>query len=418
MEQCADLLLFGDLATLLQGQLQSLSGLADASVAHEVRDLVRAVPSQPGGHLRLDFVHEDLVAKLQGLVRHHADVDAVQQGVNGLALPLGYLLDLFVGADRKLLAGLLEGACGLLIEALVVRAVRVDRILPLAVDEEVADLVENVAVRLQHVGLHQELLLLRVVPLVLKERLEVVDEILRLAVDHALAEKGQVGWLHEKLVPTLRLDLLEHGLGVEAVVDEDRGDHRDACLDALLHVAGLVQDPLVVVPLGVVPCVVAILLDPHDGLPEGNLAIRNGDAHVAPEVKGQVVLGQALRVNIIHFHEIDLEDVWLQASNLEAGGHIGHILAAPPGRGGAAIVFDLEFLGVVPVVGADLHGVEDLAVDDADPDLAQALRHRNLFLGDARGCRAGGLHHCVLLHSRRLLHGDLHSLRHLLRVSV
>ena len=81
--------------------------------------------------------------------------------------------------------------------------------------------------------------------------------------------------------------------GIEPLLQVDGVNHGNARALASLHVPGLVQDPLVVVPHRVMS-EVGVLLDLLQPPGQLWLLVHQGDAHVAPEVEGEVVPGESL----------------------------------------------------------------------------------------------------------------------------
>ena len=102
VKQLTNLLRRWHLSPRGQTSLQHLVGLLDADFRHPVLDHKWAVSTQPSRHLRLDLIHEDTIPKmLPGFVRNDADVDAVEQGIDTLTLPLMNFLHLLHCPDGQ-----------------------------------------------------------------------------------------------------------------------------------------------------------------------------------------------------------------------------------------------------------------------------------------------------------------------------
>mmetsp|Transcript_76566 Transcript_76566/g.169207 ORF Transcript_76566/g.169207 Transcript_76566/m.169207 type:complete len:422 (+) Transcript_76566:173-1438(+) len=386
-----------------QAPFQHLMNLLDSHLGNLVLNHKGAISAQPCGHLWLNLVHKNSPTFLLGLVWHHSNVNSIQQRIQRLSFPLVHLLYLLHGANSQLLASFLQLAFRLFPKAFVVNPIGVDRIGPLTVNEEITNLIEDISIRFQHIWLDQELLLLLVLCLILQQRFDVVQKILCLTIDNTSTKKAHVRWLHKKLIPALCHDLLQDFPSLEAILHMDGVNHRNACLGALLHVARLVHDPFIVIPHGVVSSV-RVLLNLLYPPGECRLSVHQGNAHVAPEVESDVVLGQSLLSHLLHGHKIHMENVRMQPHDLEACGHIRHKLTTPSISVGTSVVFDLQLLRIVAVLRSLPDGVKDLAMNDANADL-ETSKSRWSCLG---GCFLHGLCHLFAL-----LGWLLHSLHHL-----
>ena len=136
------------------------------------------------------------------------------------------------------------------------------------------------------------------------------------SVDDPRSKEAHVGRLHEKLVPSFRNNLLEDISCIETLFQVNRVDHRDAGSLAGLHVARLVKNPLVVIPHRMMS-EVGVHLNLLQPLRQLRLLVHQGDAHVTPEVEGEMVSGEALLRDLLHGHEVHMKDIRMQPHDLQ-----------------------------------------------------------------------------------------------------
>mmetsp|Transcript_41916 Transcript_41916/g.115577 ORF Transcript_41916/g.115577 Transcript_41916/m.115577 type:complete len:355 (-) Transcript_41916:55-1119(-) len=332
--------------------------------------------------------------RVAALFGHDADVDSIEQGADSLALPGTRLEDLPIRPLSQGPARLLARPIWLHVVACIraICAVGKDRVPPFPVDEKVPHLVEYLAIWFERVRLEQENLGcsggLRVL---FKVAGPLPEKVHRLPIDCPLAEEGEVADLHKELVPPLLLHVLHALFRIEAVLVVDRWDQRDACLLALLHVPGLVHDPIVVVPTRI-KTAVGVLMHLHHLCDMFLISAHDGNSNVVPEVQVDVVFLEPPLGDFPAGDDVDLQNVGVQRLHLERGGDVDLILSPVP-------VPQDQVLRIVRVVGALFHGVEVLANEDADPDLLKGsvlLKQRfpsTLYTNSFRLHRGGLGHH-------------------------
>mmetsp|Transcript_23637 Transcript_23637/g.55103 ORF Transcript_23637/g.55103 Transcript_23637/m.55103 type:complete len:255 (-) Transcript_23637:128-892(-) len=230
-------------------------------------------------------------------------------------------------------------------------------------------LVEDLSIRLQHVRLHQELLL--TLCLLLPELLQkgrIINEVLGLAMDGTISKHSPVGWLNKELRPPHGLNLLEHNSWIETILNEDSGDHRNSSLDKLLHVVDLVVDPVCILPCW--PHVDSFLgLD--DLTDVGLVATVQCTHHIVPHVEVDVVGCNPRWCELTALNEINLKDVRMQPEDLETHGHVDVEHATPAHCIWIArvVVVALVILRVLSVLRADGDGIMPFVANEANTDL-------------------------------------------------
>mmetsp|Transcript_38634 Transcript_38634/g.70292 ORF Transcript_38634/g.70292 Transcript_38634/m.70292 type:complete len:210 (+) Transcript_38634:741-1370(+) len=197
--------------------------------------------------------------------------------------------------------------------------------------------------------------------------------------DGAHSKHTHVGWLHKELVPSLLLDLLQDGGGLEAILYEDGWDHGHASLDELLHVLNLVVDPT-----GILPSWPHVhrLLSLDDRVHVLLVTAAQRTHYVVPHVEVDMVRSNPLRCHFTTLDEIHFKDVGMQSEHLHANGDIDMEHAAPAICVWVAgqIVVALVLLWVVSVLRSNGNRVMPLVANKPNADLGFCTTSRTFAL--------------------------------------
>merc|ERR1719329_946960 len=103
--------------------------------------------------------------------------------MNWYTFVLGDFLEHLISCHCKLPGLVFQGSGRLLVDCIVICAVCEDRVRPLAIDNEVSDLIKHLTIWFEHVRLNEEVLFLLVLLLILSKWCDVFFQICRVAME-------------------------------------------------------------------------------------------------------------------------------------------------------------------------------------------------------------------------------------------